>query len=349
MPLPRRGRDYPATFTDLRAWFPDDAACLDYLDWLRWRDGFVCPHCGSAVSWRLRDGRRSCGGCARRVSATAGTIFHHTGTPLTLWFEAAWQLTSQKGGVSALGLQRVFGIGSYQTAWTMLHRYRTAMVRPGRERLSGEVEVDETVLGGPRGGKPGRGALGKTIVAIAVELHQPSGFGRCRLAVMPDVTATSLRAFLLANIEPGSTIISDGYASYPAATGSDYVHRPINVSKAGVQAHVVLPGVHRIAGLLKRWVLGTLHGSLEADHVQAYLDEFAFRWNRRKSETRAMLFYRLLEQAVRTAPITYTDLVVASRPKRPRPALPAIRRGASDTLVRPPVVRPWRIGTEGAA
>lgn len=342
MALPRRGRDYPASFADLRAWFPDDAACLDYLDWLRWRDGFACPHCGSAVSWRLRDGRRSCGGCGRRVSVTAGTIFHHTRTPLTLWFEAAWQLTSQKGGVSALGLQRVLGIGSYQTAWTMLHRYRTAMVRPGRERLSGEVEVDETVLGGPRSGKPGRGALGKTIVAIAVEVHQPKGFGRCRLGVMPDVTGKSLRAFLLANVEPGSMIVSDGYGSYPAATRSDYVHRPINISKAGVQAHLLLPGVHRIAGLLKRWILGTLHGSVETDHVQAYLDEFAFRWNRRSSETRAMLFYRLLEQAVRTAPTAYTDLVVASSPKRSHPALPPVRRAASDTLVRTRLDRPWR-------
>ena len=342
MPSPRRGRDYPGSYAEVRSWFPDDSACLDYLDWLRWRGGFVCPHCGAHTSWRLRDGRRSCGGCARRVSATAGTIFHHTRTPLTVWFAAAWQITSQKGGVSALGLQRVLGIGSYQTAWTMLHRYRTAMVRAGRERLSGEVEVDETVLGGPRSGKPGRGALGKTIVAVAVEQEQPKGFGRCRLTVIPDVRGPTVRTFLLSNVEPGSTVLSDGYVSYPPAILADYVHRPINISKSGVQAHVVLPGVHRVAALLKRWLLGTHHGAIEADHVQAYLDEFAFRFNRRKSATRGMLFYRLLEQAVATKPLTYEALVVVSRPKRTTPVPPPARRSGPGTLAAGSLDHPWR-------
>lgn len=178
--MPQRGHDYPGSHADVLAWFPDDAACLDYLDWLRWRNGFSCPNCGATVSWRLKDGRRSCGGCERRVSATAGTIFHHTRTPLTVWFAAAWQMASRKGGANALGLQRVLGIGSYQTAWAMLHRYRRAMVRAGRERLSGTVEVDETFIGGPRSGRPGRGALGKVLVAIAVEQHQRRDSGRCR-------------------------------------------------------------------------------------------------------------------------------------------------------------------------
>jgi transposase-like protein/predicted RNA-binding Zn-ribbon protein involved in translation (DUF1610 family) len=348
MTAPQRGRDYPGSYAELRVWFPDDGACLDYLDWLRWRDGFVCPHCGSVVSWRLRDGRRSCGGCGRRVSATAGTVFHHTRTPLTVWFAAAWHITSQKGGVSALGLQRVLTIGSYQTAWTMLHRYRTAMVRGGRERLSGEVEVDETFLGGPRSGKPGRGAFGKTIVAVAVERHQPKGFGRCRLAVIPNVKGPTLRTFLLANVEPGSTIISDGYASYPGATLANYVHQPINVSGSGVQAHVVLPGVHRVASLVKRWLLGTHHGAVEADHLGSYLDEFAFRFNRRTSATRGMLFYRLLEQAVATKPITYQNLVALSRPKRTKPVPPTSRRSGPGSLAGVPLDRPWRIAA-GAA
>ena len=308
----------------------------------------MCPHCGSSVSWQLRDGRRSCGGCGRRVSATAGTIFHHTRTPLTVWFATAWHLTSQKGGVSAMGLQRVLGIGSYQTAWAMLHRYRTAMVRSGRERLSGQVEVDETFIGGPKSGKPGRGAFGKAIVAVAVEQLQPKGFGRCRLAVIPNVKGPTLRAFLLANVEPGSSIISDGYSSYPPATLADYVHRPINVKASGVQAHLVLPGVHRVASLIKRWLLGTHHGAIEADHLQAYLDEFAFRFNRRKSATRGMLFYRLLEQAVATKPTTYGDLVAVSRPKRIKPVPPTSRRTGPDTLAGVPLDRPWRI-TEGAA
>src|SRR5712691_10070252 len=138
---------YPGSLADLRGWFPDDAACLDYLDWLRWPDGFVCPHCSSAVAWQLRDGRYSCGGCKRRVSVTAGTIFHGTRTPLTVWFEAAWLMMASKAGTSALNLQRVLGLGSYQTAWTMLHRYRDVMVVPGRDKLSGDIEVDETFIG----------------------------------------------------------------------------------------------------------------------------------------------------------------------------------------------------------
>jgi transposase-like protein len=339
---PTRGEDFPGSYGEMRAWFPDDAACLDYLDWLRWRRSFSCPHCSSAASWRLPDGRRSCGGCGRRVSATAGTVFHHTRTPMTVWFAAAWHITSQKGGVSALGLQRVLGIGSYQTAWTMLHRYRTAMVRPGRERLSGTVEVDETFVGGPRSGKPGRGAAGKVIVLVAVEQHQPKGFGRCRLVVIPNVRSPALRAALLANIEPGSTIVSDGYGSYPGAILTDYTHAPINVSASGVQAHIVLPGVHRVASLVKRWLLGTLHGAVEADHIQAYLDEFAFRFNRRNSATRGMLFYRLLEQAVATGPTTYDALVANPKPKRKTPTPPAVRRQQPASLAQAALDRPWR-------
>lgn len=342
MTLPERGRDYPGSYAELRAWFPNDAACLDYLDWLRWRDGFVCPHCGSNVSWRLKDGRRSCGGCGRRVSPTAGTIFHHTRTPLTVWFVAAWHITSQKTGASALGLKRVLGIGSYQTAWVMLHRYRTAMVRSGRERLSGDVEVDETFVGAPKSGKPGRGALGKTIVLIAVELRQPKGFGRCRLVVIPDVKGKTLREAMLANVEPGSTIITDGYRSYRGKTLVGYTHCPINISASGVQAHVLQPGVHRVASLAKRWLLGTHQGAVEADHLQAYLEEFAFRFNRRTSPARGMLFFRLLQGAVETPPLTYENLVVSPRSKRIKPTLPQTRRSAPGSLAGEPLDRPWR-------
>ena len=162
------GRDYPGSYGELVAWFPDDEACRDYLDWLRWREGWRCPVCGCDRGWVLASGRRECAGCGRQTSVTAGTIFHHARTPLTVWFAAAWQMTSQKHGVSALGLQRALGLGSYQTAWAMLHRYRTAMVRPGRERLGGLVEVDETYVGGlratstgdrPRRSRPSRSRL----------------------------------------------------------------------------------------------------------------------------------------------------------------------------------------------
>jgi hypothetical protein len=193
---PRAGIDYPRSFADLLTWFPDDGACLDYLDWLRWPEGFCCPRCGPAVAWRYSDGRWFCSWCAHRVSATADTIFHGTRTPLTVWFAAAWHMTSEKNGISALGLKRELGIGAEQTAWAMLHRYRTAMVRPGRERLSGSVEVDETVLGGPEPGRRGRGALGKTLVEVGVERTGRS-FGRCRLQVIENASSPVLRRFLL--------------------------------------------------------------------------------------------------------------------------------------------------------
>ena len=250
---PRAGSDYPASYGDLLAWFPDDAACLDYLDWLRWPDGFVCPRCGPAVV-SYGDSRWFCSSCARRASATAGTIFHGTRTPLTVWFAAAWHMTSEKNGISALGLKRQLGIGSEQTAWAMLHRYRTAMVRRGRDRLSGSVEVDETVLGSPEPGKPGRGALGKTLVQVGGERTGRS-FGRCRLQVIEDASAEVLRRFLLDHVEPGSTVVSDGWGSYPSACGDDYVHERYVVSGSGSKAHEVLTGVHLAASLAKRWLM----------------------------------------------------------------------------------------------
>jgi transposase-like protein len=339
---PRTGVDYPGSYADLRAWFPDDAACLDYLDWLRWPDNFRCPLCRGTQAWRLADGRWSCGRCGRKVSATAGTIFHGTRTPLTVWFAAAWLMVSQKQGISALGLKRVLGIGSEQTAWAMLHRYRTAMVRPGRERLRGVVEADETFLGAPEPGVRGRGALGKTMVEIAVERGGRT-FGRCRMQVIADATAPTLREFLLAHVEPGSVVITDGFSSYPPACSEDYTHRPEPIGPSGQQAHELLPGVHMVASLAQRWLLGTHQGGIKPDHLQAYLDEFTFRFNRRRSRARGMLFYRLLEQAVQAAPRTYRSLVVAPGAGR-RDLLPP----PPDKRVRPasiagdPLDRPWR-------
>jgi len=237
---PRAGADYPASYAQVRSWYPTDAACLDYLDWLRWPEGFWCPVCRGEQGWKLPDGRWSCGRCGRRVSATAGTIFHATRTPLTVWFAAGWLLVSQKQGISALGLKRTLGIGSEQTAWAMLHRYRTAMVRPGRDRLSGVVEVDETYMGGPEPGRSGRGALGKTLVAIAVE-QRGRGIGRCRMQPIPDAKAASLREFLLAHVQPGAVVISDGWRSYPPACAEDYEHRPEPVHVLDEVSFVLIP------------------------------------------------------------------------------------------------------------
>lgn len=281
-PRPTAGQDYPGTYAQLRAWFSVDARCLDYLDWLRWPAGFVCPNCASPVGWRLTDRRWKCGGCERKVSATAGTIFDKTRTPLSVWFAAAWLMVNSKTGISATQLQREMELGSIQTAWAMLHRYRSVMVLPGRDLLRGDVEVDESYLGGPEPGVPGRGALAKTLFAAAVELGE-GHFGRARVGLIPDASAESLAAFLEANVEPGSRVVTDGWSSYPPATRDRYEHHGTSVVASGLPAHEVLPATHRVFSLVKRWVMGTLQGSVSPEHLQSYFDEWVFRFNRRRS------------------------------------------------------------------
>ena len=222
--MPQTGEDYPGSYAELLEWFPDEAACLDYLEWLRWPDGFRCPRCAGRAGWRLSSGRWECTVCGRQASVTAGTIFHRTRTPLRLWFAAAWEMTSQKHGVSALGIQRSLGLGSYQTAWAMLHRYRKAMVRPGRERLAGWVEVDEAYLGGVEGGVFGRQTDTKAIVAIAVEIKNPKGFGRIRLQRVDDVSKDSLIPFIESAVEPGATVHTDGWQAYWTVPDHGYEH-----------------------------------------------------------------------------------------------------------------------------
>jgi transposase-like protein len=302
---PDLGLDYPGTWQQFRAWFPDERACIAYLERLRWPNGFHCPKCSSEGGWRLPDGRWTCADCARKVSVTAGTIFDRSRVPLADWFTAIWFMTNQKYGVSALGLQRLLGFGSYQTAWTMLRKLRTAMVRPGRERLQGTVEVDETYVGGIEQGTRGRGTERKFIVAIAIEVLSPIGFWRVRLKRVVDASSRSLIPFVQFTIEPGSQVNTDGWKGYAGLAKEGYEHHAVSISSSGDPAHVVMPGVHKIASLLKRWMLGTHQGSVTAAHLDAYLDEFAFRFNRRKSRRRGMLFYRLLENAVVTQPTRF--------------------------------------------
>jgi transposase-like protein len=272
------------------------------------------------------------------VSVTAGTIFDGTRTPLTVWFQAAWQLTSQKNGISALGLQRVLGLGSYQTAWAMLHRYRRAMVRPGRERLVGVVEVDETLVGGLTPGRKGRAAGAKDLVVVAVEQHE-RGLGRCRLQLVGDATSATLGRFLADNVTEGATVITDGWQGYRSAT-KGYQHERLVVT--GHDPNTLMPGVHRVASLLKRWLLGTHQGGIASTHLQDYLDEFTFRFNRRTSRARGLLFFRLLEQAVDHDPVRYRDLVVNPEIGNPRARHPTGPRHQPGTLALPPADRPWR-------
>ena len=242
-------------------------------------------------------------------------------------------------------MQRLLGLGSYQTAWAMLHRFRTAMIRPGRELLTGRAEVDETFLGGERPGVRGRGALGKTLVVIAVELHEPRGYGRARMSVIPNAEAKTLRKFLINTVEPGSTVVTDGWVSYPAACRDWFVHEPHPVAGSGRQANELLPAVHRVASLCKRWLLGTHQGGVEPDHLQSSLEEFCFRFNRRHSRARGLLFYRLMQHAADAPPLTYRQLVSDPRPKAIRPKGVQGPRSRPSSLAQPPEDRPWRGAT----
>jgi transposase-like protein len=340
--VPLRGLQYPGSYAELRAWFPDDEACMDFLDWLRWPTGPVCPNCGRTATTVAAGRVWRCGGCRKRVSRTAGTIFQDTRTPLTVWFAAAWYMTADPGGVSALTMQKLLGLGSYQTAWAMLHRYRTAMVRPGREVLNGRVEVDETFIGGEEPGPRGRGALGKTLVVIAVELREPRGYGRARMSIIPNAEAQTLRKFLITTVEPGSTVVTDGWSAYPKACRDWFDHEPHPVAGSGKQANELLPAVHRVAALCKRWLLGTHQGRVDAEHMQSYLEEFCFRFNRRHSRARGLLFYRLLQYAVSAQPLTYRQLVANPQPKATKP--PGVKgpRSRPGSLAQPPEDRPWR-------
>lgn len=296
------------------SWFPDEAACLAYLKTLRWSDGFECPSCGGAQQpYSTTRGRLTCRDCRHETTVISGTIFEGTRTPLTHWFAAAWQLTSHKHGVSALGLKRVLGLGSYQTAWSMLHKFRRAMVRPGRDRLAGEVEVDESYVGGNEPGVTGRETTTKAIIAVAVEVHQPRGFGRIRIRRVPNIDKASLLSFVQETVEPGSIVRTDGWRSYLLLDELGYKHQVRNVSRSKEPAHVHLPGPHRVSSLLKRWLLGTHQGGVSLAHIDYYLDEFVFRFNRRSSRSRGLLFYRLLEQAVQVPPVPYRSLI-APRP-----------------------------------
>lgn len=316
---PIAGKDYPADWNEFLTWFASEDACLAYLEKLRWPAGFKCPACGGVDQpYRSSRGRIVCRDCDHQGTVTAGTIFEKTRTPLRVWLAAAWYVTSQKQGVNALGLQRVLGLGSYQTAWAMLHRFRAAMVRPGREFLHGTVEVDETYLSisdrqKPINAKGRKNNTAKTLILIAVEMLEPKGFGRIRLQRILDDSADSVLPFVQHGIKKGSTVHTDGSAAYRTLPDLGYIHERTVMLGSDVAAHVSMPGVHRVAALLKRWILGTHHGAIQPAHLDAYLDEFVFRFNRRSSGSRGMLFYRLLQQAAVTSPVTYGDVVEKTR------------------------------------
>lgn len=307
--------DYPKTLGEFTARFSTDDACRAYLLQMRWPDGIVCSACGATKMWETRRGLFVCASCGYNQSVTAGTVFEGTRKPLTMWFRVMWCITSQKTGASALGLQQALGVGTYFTAWTWPHKLRRAMVRPGRDRLSGTVEVDETYIGGVKQGMPGRGAAGKSLVLIAAQC-QGTRIGRIRLARIPDASGDSLGKALQETVEPGTIVLTDGWRGYANIESLGYVHEIVSTAQDEV-GEDLLPHCHRVASLLKRWMLGTHQGAISHEHLDCYLDEFTFRFNRRTSCHRGKLFYRLIQQAVAVAPVPHKDMVKHARGRRP--------------------------------
>ena len=306
--------DYPRNLSEFRDRFATEEACAAYLAALRWPDGFRCIKCGGSGGWKMSRGLFLCQDCRCQISVTSGTIFHQTRKPLRVWFEAMWHVTNQKYGANALGLQRILGFGSYHTAWQWLHRLRRAMVRPMRERLIGVVEVDETYIGGARPGKRGRGADNKTLVAVAVEdvsilTRKAKGMGRIRLSRIPNASADTLRSFLKENVDPGGQVRTDGWLGYGQITADGFDHVVVE-SRELVITHLTI-------SLLKRWLLGTYQGAVRDHQLDYYLDEFTFRFNRRKSASRGKLFYRLVQQSVSVDPVPGREIVGGSRRKPP--------------------------------
>lgn len=292
--------------TEFQDRFRTEDDCRAYLEAIRWPLGFLCPGCGGIESWRMERGLHVCRSCRRQVSVTTGTIFHGTRKPISQWFQAIWLVTNQKHGVSALGLQSALGLGGYHTAWTWLHKLRRAMVRPGRDRLSGLVEVDEIFIGGEKSGKAGRGAGGKSLVLAMAQEVAHGRIGRIRLKRISDASMMTIHEALDEGVEPGSTIRTDGWRGYNNLEMIGY--KRLMIRKEAVVGEDALPLVNRVASLLKRWALGTHHGAIRPSYLDFYLDEFTFRFNRRTSRSRGLLFHRLVEQAMTVGPSTESDI-----------------------------------------
>ncbi len=306
---------YPRTLAAFNAQFATEEACRAYLVQLRWPDGFRCPRCSHPKAWPVRGLLLQCAACGYQTSVTAGTIFQDTRKPLTEWFRAIWWVTSQKTGASALGVQRVLGLGSYKTAWTWLHKLRRAMVRPGRDKLSGRVEVDEAYVGRFEKGVRGRQTGRKALVIVAAQ-EDGRRIGRIRMKRVPDASAEYLVPFVEESVMPGSVVHTDAWLGYAPLEARGYVHEVTFLKGSSNSPSELLPRVHRVIALLKRWLLGTHQGAVSQEHLDYYLDEFTFRFNRRTSKSRGQLFYRLLQQAVLQEPTPYRSLIASEADRR---------------------------------
>lgn len=281
--------------------FPTNEACIEYIAQIRWPNGYRCEACNTQDIWEMSKGLYRCKACRNDTSVIAGTLFHGSHKPLTIWFQAIWYVVNQKNGVSALGLQQALGLGSYHTSWKWLHKLRRAMVRIGRDKLNGLVEVNETFIGGERHGKRGRGAEDKSLILIAVEDNEGK-MGRIRLSVIEDASSNSITPAVMNMVEKGSTIRTDGWNGYTELKKKGYKHLPMN--NEYIAEADVIPLAHLLASLLKRWLLGTHQGAVDHKNLPYYLDEFTFRFNRRTSRSRGKLFYRLVQQAIEIGPVS---------------------------------------------
>jgi transposase-like protein/ribosomal protein L37AE/L43A len=294
--------DYPRTLFEFENRFAEEEACFKYLESLRWPEGFLCPQCGSLEAWKMTRGLWLCSQCRKQVSILAGTAFQDSHLQIQTWFRAMWHICSQKNGMSALGLQRVLGLGSYRSAWLMLHKLRRAMVRPHREKLQGVVEVDETYWGAAETGvTTGRQIVSKALIIIAAEVSG-RGIGRIRMQKIPSFDRKSLHNFIQESIEEGSTVCTDGLNSYRELSGYKHDRK---IQRKQQKGQVLLSRAHLAISLFKRWMLGTLQGGVPHKYLEDYLNEFVFRFNRRKSASRGKLFLRLAQQATQIDPVPY--------------------------------------------
>lgn len=338
---PVSGRDYPRNQEEFRRFFSTERACLLFLAHVRWRNGFECPECGHDRYWQRGDGLFLCCKCRRQTSPTAGTVLDKTRLPLSKWLQAMWYVTEETGGVSALSLQRALGLGSYETAWAMLHKLRRAM-EPTSGLLEGTVEVDESFVGGEEMGVRGRYTEKKAKVIIAVERRGQQRSGRVRLRQIDDFYSDTLIGFVKEVVKPGSVVVTDGLQAYRRLSKEGYEHVRFSIAGAKhpdgtkVQAHEVMPSVHRVSALLKRWLLGTHQGAASKELLDFYLAEFAFRFNRRLSRHRGLLFYRLAEQAMQTEPHPYVELLTPPARKRRKRKITMARKKRAAGKVGPP-------------
>jgi len=301
---------FPATFESFIEWFSTEDDCIAYLAWIRWPEEPVCPKCQGRTLWHTGRGLYHCRACAHQTSVTAGTVFEDTRKPLRVWFHVMWMMMAQKTGISARNLCDVYGFGSYQTAWGWLQKLRSVMVCTGREQLHGLVEVDEAFVGGQKQGVRGRGAEGKTLVFVGVEVDSQR-LGRVRLRCAPSADGAQALTFVRDYVALGSRVVTDGLNIYNGLQSAGFAHEAHVHQPDPTTGEDMLEHVHLVVSLLKRWLTGTYQGAVTSGHLQGYLDEFAFRFNRRLSTHRGKLFYRLMQQAVLTRPSPIKQLYVS--------------------------------------